>query len=261
MSCEEMQTLIQGYADGELDLLGNLRAEEHLKDCAVCARDLRNHQALRVALGGGSLYFRAPATLRGRIRSAVRASGNAEPRRGSSSWRWMAAAASFALLAIAVSSLVLLRSRPSRDELLGQEIVAGHVRSMMAGHLTDVASSDQHTVKPWFDGRLDFAPPVKDLAPLGFPLVGGRLDYAGGRPVAALVYQRRQHVINLFVWPSADESDARNRMVVRQGYNLIHWSRAGMVYWAVSDLNLNELQEFALALQSSAARDDRGSKR
>jgi anti-sigma factor RsiW len=256
-----MQTLIQGYADGELDLLGNLRAEEHLKDCTVCARDLRNHQALRVALGGGSLYFSAPATLRGRIRSAVRAASNPEPRRGSSSWRWMAVAASFALFAIAIGSFVLLRSRPSKDEFLAQEIVAGHVRSMMAGHLTDVASTDQHTVKPWFDGRLDFAPPVEDLAPRGFPLVGGRHDYAGGRPVAALVYQRRQHVINLFVWPSADESDDRNRMVVRQGYNLIHWSRAGMVYWAVSDLNLNELQEFALALQSSAARDDRRSKR
>ncbi len=260
MSCEGMQNLIQGYADGELDLLGNLRAEKHLKDCAVCARDLQNHQALRLAFTGESLYFNAPPTLRGRIRSAVRASGNAEARPGSSSWRWMAAAASFALVAIAGWSL-LLRSRPSRDELLAQEIVAGHVRSMMAGHLTDVASSNQHAVKPWFDGRLDFAPPVEDLAPRGFPLVGGRLDYAGGRPVAALVYQRRQHLINLFVWPSADESDDRNRMVVRQGYDLIHWSRAGMVYWAVSDLNLNELQKFAQALQNSASRDDRRLKR
>ena len=261
MSCEGMQTLIQGYADGELDLLDNLRAEEHLKDCAVCARDLQNHQALRLAFAGGSLYFSAPPTVRARIRSAVRASGNAKPTPSSSSWRWMALAASFALLAIALSNLVLLRSRPSRDELLAQEIVAGHVRSMMAGHLRDVASSDQHTVKPWFDGKLDFAPPVQDLAPRGFPLVGGRLDYVGRRPVAALVFQRRQHPINLFVWPSPDESDDKDRIVVRQGYDLIHWSRAGMVYWAVSDLNLNELQEFAQALQSSASRDDRRLKR
>ena len=254
MSCEGMQTLIQGYVDGELDLLDNLRAEEHLKDCTVCARDRQNHRALRLAFAGGSLYFSAPATLRGRIRSAVRASGNEEPRPASLSWRWMAAAATFALLAITIWGVVLLRSGPARDDLLGQEIVAGHIRSMMAGHLTDVASSDQHTVKPWFDGRLDFAPPVKDLAPMGFPLVGGRLDYVGSRPVAALVYQRRQHFINLFVWPSADESDSRNRMVVRQGYDLIHWSRAGMVYWAVSDLNMNELQEFAEKLQNFASR-------
>jgi anti-sigma factor RsiW len=191
VSCEGMQTLIQGYVDGELDLLGNLRAEEHLKDCTVCARDRQNHQALRLAFADGSLYFSAPATLRGRIRSAVRASGNGEPRPGPFSWRWTAAAVSFAVLAIAIWGLVLLRSSPARDDLLGQEIVAGHVRSMMAGHLTDVASSDQHTVKPWFDGRLDFAPPVKDLAPLGFPLVGGRLDYVGSRPVAALVSARQ----------------------------------------------------------------------
>ena len=196
MSCEAMQTLIQGYADGELDLLDNLRAEEHLKDCAVCARDLQNHQALRLAFAGGSLYFSAPPTVRARIRSAVRASGNAKPTPSSSSWRWMALAASFALLAIALSNLVLLR-----------------------------------------------------------------FDYVGGRPVAALVYQRRQHLINLFVWPSPDESDDKDRIVVRQGYDLIHWSRAGMVYWAVSDLNLNELQEFAQALQSSASRDDRRLKR
>ncbi|MBA3356983.1 MAG: anti-sigma factor [Pyrinomonadaceae bacterium] len=120
----------------------------------------------------------------------------------------------------------------------------------MANHLTDVPSSDQHTVKPWFDGKLDFAPPVTDLTAQGFPLVGGRLDYISNRPVAALVYQRRQHFINLFIWLSTNDSESGNKIMTRQGYNLIRWNQSGMTYWAVSDLNLNELQEFAQAVQN-----------
>ena len=166
------------------------------------------------------------------------------------SWRWLAVAGSLAVAAIIITVLVFIQSGPARDDLLAQEIVSSHVRSLMANHLNDVASSDQHTVKPWFEGKLDFSPPVTDLTARGFPLVGGRLDYIGNRPVAALVYQRRQHFINLFVWPSADESESRSKMGIRQGYNLIHWNRAGMSYWAVSDLNINELQEFAQALQN-----------
>jgi anti-sigma factor RsiW len=245
-----MQNLIHGYIDGELDLLSNLQVEQHLQDCLACARDRQNHRALRSALSDSSLYFNAPSNLQKRVRSSVRAASKGEPKPRMWSWRWLAVGGSLALIAIFILSLVFIQSRPARDELLAQEIVSGHVRSLMANHLTDVASTDQHTVKPWFDGKLDFSPQVTDLTAQGFPLVGGRLDYISNRPVAALVYQRRQHLINLFIWPEAVESGSRNKMVARQGYNLIYWHRAGMAYWAVSDINLSELQEFSQALQN-----------
>src|SRR5262249_46458652 len=134
----------------------------------------------------------------------------------------------------------------SADAFLTQELVANHVRSqMLPTHRFDVASSDPHTVKPWFAGKLDFSPPVKDLVDQGFPLVGGRLEYLHDRPVAALVYQRRQHSINLFIWPSTSVPETPMKVVSRQGYHLLHWTQSGMTHWAVSDLNAHELQEFA----------------
>ncbi|PYS49297.1 MAG: anti-sigma factor [Acidobacteria bacterium] len=250
MSCVETQNLIQGYSDGELDLINNLRMEEHLKDCPSCERDYENLRTLRSSINRSDLYFNAPADLRRRVHARVHKSVKDEPKRSVLRWRWLAAAASFALIAIIIFVLVLIQSGSSRDDLLAQEIVSSHVRSLMASHLTDVQSTDQHTVKPWFDGKLDYSPQATDLTAHGFPLVGGRLDYIGNRPVAALIYQRRQHIINLFIWPSTDDHEGRNRMSMRQGYNLIHWNRAGMTYWAVSDLNINELQEFAQALQN-----------
>ena len=250
MGCQETQNLMHGYIDGELDLLNNLQVEQHLQDCPACARDHQNNQALRSALSTSSLYFNAPANLQKRVRSSVRAGVKGETKPGMLSWRWLVVGGSLALISIIILGLVYIQSSPARDELLAQEVVSGHVRSLMANHLTDVPSTDQHTVKPWFDGKLDFSPPVTDLTAQGFILVGGRLDYIGNRPVAALVYQRRQHFINLFIWPEAIESGSRNKIAVRQGYNLIYWKRAGMAYWAVSDLNINELQEFALALQT-----------
>jgi anti-sigma factor RsiW len=126
---------------------------------------------------------------------------------------------------------------------MAQQVVSSHIRSLQANHLSDIVSTDQHTVKPWFSGKLDFAPVVKDLAAQGFPLEGGRLDYLDNRPVAALVYKRRQHTINLFLWPTPG-SDSGARTFSIRGYNLAHWTRSHMAYWAVSDVNAGDLAEF-----------------
>ena len=165
--------------------------------------------------------------------------------------RWLGAAA--LLAAIAVAALVVLRLVPAggADNRIAEEVLSSHVRSLLASHLTDVASSDQHTVKPWFDGKLDFAPPVVDLASDGFPLVGGRLDYLDNRRVAALVYQRRRHLINLFVWPGGAEMAPRD--VIQQGYQLVAWSHAGMTFWAVSDVSADDLRAFVRLYQQRAA--------
>jgi len=250
LNCQDAQNLTHAYADGELDLLVSLRLEEHLRDCPSCAREHRSIQALKSALCSDSLYFNAPASLQRSVRRAVREEAEGASERSTFSWRWLAFAGSLAAVVLVVSVLVFVQRGPSADDITAREVVSSHVRSLMANHLNDVASTDQHTVKPWFEGKLDFSPPVTDLSTRGFPLVGGRLDYIGDRPVAALVYQRRQHFINLFVWPSPNESGGGSKVAVRQGYNLIRWDRAGMTYWAVSDLNINELQEFAQALQN-----------
>ncbi|HYX42045.1 MAG TPA: anti-sigma factor [Pyrinomonadaceae bacterium] len=252
MNCQETQALLHGYLDGELDLLSNLEFERHVQTCPACARAHEAQQALRSALGDDALYFKAPTNLRERVQTTLRVGARDEARPRLATWRWLAVGLSFALLAIIIGSLAFMRAGPTPDELLARELVASHVRALMANHLTDVASTDQHTVKPWFDGKLDFAPTVVDLTAQGFPLVGGRLDYINNRPVAALVYQRRQHLINLFIWPAPDATERAPQMSVRQGYNLIHWTRAGMNYWAISDLNLSELQAFAQALQNPA---------
>ena len=130
------------------------------------------------------------------------------------------------------------------DEILIQEVVSGHVRSMMANHLSDVVSTDQHTVKPWFAGKLDFSPIVKNLAESGFPLIGGRLDYIGSRPVAALNYRHNQHLINVFEWPAGVNENPTPKLIARRGYQLYRWTKNGMNYWAISELNAVELQVF-----------------
>lgn len=251
MSCQDAQSLMNGYVDGELELTGSLEIERHMQDCQDCARAYQSHRAMRSAMADGSFYYAAPANLQKHVKAAVRKANKDQSRPGRLSWRWVVAGAALAMIAIVLWTVVSLQHGPPADDLLAQEIVSCHVRSLMASHLTDVPSSDQHTVKPWFSGKLDFSPPVADLTQHGFSLIGGRLDYIGNRPAAALVYQHRQHLINLFVWQSTDGSDDRNKVLVRQGYNLIHWKKSGLVYWAVSDLNNGELQEFAQAVQSS----------
>ena len=247
MPCEDFQLRLHGYLDGELDPIASTEVERHLKDCPACAKAYENQLALRSVISNASLYTEAPADLRKRVRSAVRRESGAETKTPVFFWRWLAIGVPLvaaAAVAVLILNLAPRFSHPGEEAFLTQEIISSHVRSLMVNHLTDVASTDQHTVKPWFNGKLDFSPPVKDLAAQGFPLIGGRLDYLDGRSVAALVFQRHKHVINLFIWPAKENDSTPAPFPPGQGYNLIHWSESEMTFWAVSDLNAKELMEF-----------------
>lgn len=248
MSCQEARGLLDAYFDGELDLVRSLEVERHLDECNHCRAMCDEYEKLRQSMRASSLYFQAPVALEEKVRAELRVSRqqNAKsfkPKFRASAWRITVVAASVVILAVFSVVLAEMYRRPSASEVLAQQVVASHIRSLMANHLTDVLSTDQHTVKPWFNGKLDFAPVVKDLASQGFPLTGGRLDYLDGRPVAALVYKRHQHTINLFIWPSS-QSDTEPKTTAMRGYNLIHWTHSHMAYWAVSDLNIRELTDF-----------------
>ena len=242
MRCEQSQELIHAYIDGELDLVRNMEIEGHLGECEACRSEHQQHSNVRVLLQGGAQCFRAPELLKKRIEKQLKP----VPRL---SRRWLATAAAVILIcSVLLWTILAARSQSPTDNLLAQQIVSSHIRSMMLDHLVDVPSSDQHTVKPWFNGKLDFAPDVKDLADQGFPLIGGRLDYVDNRTVAALVYQRRKHSINLFTWPSPDTRDQSAQQSSVNGYNIIHWTHSGASYWAVSDVNSADLSEFAKLL-------------
>ena len=265
MNCEEATKLMDGYLDGELDPITSQTIEQHLRDCPNCEQRYMANRALVNAIGSAMPYHKAPTELRDRIQSSLREEMVGRPMRNvgrdvqplfprrqpgprtvllGTSWNWLALAAAILLAAIIGWNLLPRLQRPGPDQLLAAQLIGSHVRSLMANHLTDVASSDQHTVKPWLDAKLDFAPPVVDLASEGFPLIGGRLDYLDNRPVAALVYQRRKHFINLFVWPG-EAAAARPVMAMsHQGYQLLHWADPDFNYWAVSDVSANDLQTF-----------------
>jgi anti-sigma factor RsiW len=259
VSCKLTQRFVPGYLDGELDLSRTIEMETHLQVCGECARELERLQALRAALQHGALAYAAPAGLRERIQSSLRTSAPTEVRERSSGWpalqflRWAGAFAVLALFAVTAWQLLPSLRGPTNDQQLAAEVFSSHVRSLEGNHLMDVPSTDQHTVKPWFDGKLDFSPPVEDLASDDFPLVGGRLDYLEGREVAALVYQRRKHFINVFVWPDAAGSNSTQTIEPRQGYNMTRWSRGGFQFWAVSDVSASDLAEFVRLLKSRVA--------
>jgi anti-sigma factor RsiW len=259
VSCKLTQRFVPGYLDGELDLVRTIEMETHLKSCADCARELESQRALREALRRSSLAYAAPAVLRDRIQSSLRVStATQDPDRASAwfalrTWRWAAAFAVLAVCSVTAWQLVPGLHGPSNNQQLAAEVFASHVRSLEANHLMDVASTDQHTVKPWFDGKLDFSPPVEDLASDGYPLLGGRLDYLEGREVAALVYQRRKHFINVFVWPDTNGLSSARALASQQGYNLMRWSRGGFQFWAASDVNASDLAEFVRLLEARAS--------
>jgi anti-sigma factor RsiW len=251
MRCREVVPALDAYIDGELGTVSAERVRRHLERCPACAERRQGRMALVAAIRAEVPYHRLSAEGRARIRRAIRAraSGSARPPVW---WRqWTAVAASALLVFGAGWMLGSTHDRVSSEALDG-EVVSGHIRALMLDHLTDVASSDHHTVKPWFNGKLDFSPPVQDLASQGFPLLGGRLDYLDGRAVAALAYGRRNHVIDVFVWPiGPGVRGPPQASSSHHGYGLIHWSRGGMNYWVVSDLNTAELHQFAGLLQRS----------
>jgi len=250
MRCEEARPLIDGYLDGELDLERNLDLERHLEACADCAPVRQRAIELRSAIRESVPYFRAPRSLEQRVRANIRPSTRAKRGANVLWWQWLGAAAAVLLVLFAVLRLGTGWRDSTQEQLVAQEVVAGHIRSLMANHLADVASTDQHTVKPWFDGKLDFAPPVKDLAADGFPLRGGRLDYLGGRAVAALAYEHGQHPIDLFVWPERG-AQPTPPVTTRHGYNVVQWTADGMALTAVSDLERDELEDFARLWQKA----------
>ena len=248
MTCNDTRNLLNAYVDGELDSEGSISVESHVQGCSSCLRDMENLHVLASSIERGALRFKAPPHLKRNVQAAIRAA-NPVARSSFFGWRWAGALASAAVLVALTWAATTHWVRSSEETLLVNAIVDSHVRSMMANHITDVASSDSHTVKPWFGGKLDYSPPAKDLTEQGYRLIGGRLDYLDNRPVAALVYQRSQHFINLFVWPVKSSVIPQEGHLTRQGYNMIHWTQSGMTYWLVSELNPAELNECARLLK------------
>lgn len=245
MECKEIQGVMSAYIDRELGLTEAVEIERHLPSCSGCQKEYDEHTKLRAAIKSDATYFKAPDYLAGRIKMALPSSPLRQSRPATPPWNWMSLGAILTSIIAIAWSTALYFTLPSANDRLVDEIVSNHVRSLLAGHSTDVASSDQHTVKPWFNGKLDFAPPVFDLTTEGFPLMGGRLDYLNHRPVAALVYRHRQHTINLFVAPlSDDKKNVSPGHLTRQGYYLVHWVHDGMAFWAVSDIDPAQMEKF-----------------
>lgn len=243
MTCEDVGRHLDPYVDGECDDDTATAIRHHLSTCATCRQHLANRDALG-RLVRMAPYYSAPDRLRARVSTTLT--------RSRSTQRLATWAAAAAVVIAAGGGLIIVRSvgdARSATDVITEEVVTDHVRSMMADHLFDVRSTDQHTVKPWFLGKLDFSPPVTDLTSIGFPLVGGRLEYVAGHPAAALVYQRQKHTINVLVWPAGSDTSSPAAARTLRGFHVEHWTRGGMSFWAVSDVNAAELTTFARALQ------------
>jgi anti-sigma factor RsiW len=241
MICDDALVLVHALADGELDAGHARDVEAHVASCAGCAAELAAARETKRALSGPNLHLSAPASLRARVEGAIPKPQPVTNRR--TLLRGFALGSAFSALAATGIGFIVLRDM-GESRVMGDAISA-HLRSLQGEHLTDVLSTDQHTVKPWFEGKLDFAPHVEDPAAAGFALIGGRLDYLDGRPVAALTYRHRLHVVNLFEWPAGKAADSEPAAMSLEGYVLVHWRRGGLEYWAVSDVEREDLLRFA----------------
>jgi anti-sigma factor (TIGR02949 family) len=249
MNCGEAEVMLHALIDGELDAGHARDVEAHAATCPGCTEKLKAFRAMRTAMANANLKEAAPASLRARIEAALPSSSArviplsqlSRPTRRTFFGGFAVGTAASAALA---ASLLLTVFHNDQEQAIANDVVSAHIRSLQAGHLMDVVTSDQHTVKPWFDGKVDVAPPVIDLTALGFTLLGGRLDYIDGEPVASVVYQRRKHVINLFVAQRLGAEHATVTARTVQGYNVRHWTEQGLDFWAVSDLDPIELGEF-----------------
>lgn len=245
MNCELAKSTVHGYFDGELDAVRSAEFERHLENCVECQAELKDIESLRALVHESNLYEHASPQFRGRIRKQLAQAAGAERVRPGYSRRWFLVP-TFGVLAAAAALLAIvffiIQPRAQSAQITA-ELIDAHVRSLQPGHLMDVQSTDQHTVKPWFDGKLDFIPPVSDYSEQGFPLVGGRLDVVDGHNVAALVYSRRKHIINLFVWPYRQKERGFGSSGSRQGYNWMTWESGEMRFCLISDAALSDVGE------------------
>jgi anti-sigma factor RsiW len=252
-ACSDRLLLLHALVDGELDAANSVAIEAHLKSCVGCAEELSRLDALHAALADRALRHDAPPALRRRIEAGLAAAAGPvrAPARPTRTARgpWLAGGA---FTAVAASVLLLLAAPQFTTVAMQDQLVSSHVRSLLAGHLTDVATSNRHVVKPWFNGRIDFAPPVVELAGQGFPLVGGRLDYLDGRVVPAIVYRRNLHTINLFVLPKGRFASPLGFAARKDGYSLVRWTDGGLEFWAVSDLEPRDLETFHRIFEQAA---------
>ena len=248
MTCDEAEILLHALMDGELDAGHAREVEEHIAGCAACAAQLAAYREMSQAIAAADMKYTAPLALRRRIEASL-----PQPKAEAPSRRVVLRGFTLgsAVSAIAATGLVAIVLRDDDRQRIDSEIVSAHLRSLQAGHLTDVVSTDQHTVKPWFNGRLDVSPPVIDLTAQGFTLIGGRLDYVDARAIGAIVYKRRAHVINLFVAQTANTEHRAAKTETIQGFNIRAWSDRGLNYWAVSDIGIDELTEFGEKLEAA----------
>ena len=266
MNCTKCEILLHPLIDGELDAGHISEVETHVATCSGCTGKLKTFRAMRETMAGADLKWTAPAHLRRRIEAALPlpiVSASAQivaPRKFLQPSRrtfFGGFAVGTALSAALAASVVLTVFTHDQEQTIANEVASAHIRSLQPGHLMDVETSDQHTVKPWFDGKVDVAPPVIDLTAEGFTLLGGRLDYIDGEPVASIVYKRRKHVINLFVAQRLGVEHANITSRTVQGYNVRHWAAGGLNYWAVSDLDPLELSEFVQKISAASKRSDK----